>query len=141
MTAAPDKINLLGMSQDMLEQFFADFRVMNANDSGHELFVGELDEVKDAASEEWIRQLLLGVRGDNDDRTVSRTVAVTGLDYGELHHIEFVQEIVGKLEISLVDLVDQKHHLLLGGQRTAERAELDVLANVRHVVVSETAVL
>ena len=125
----------------LLEQLVTDLRVVNADDGGHEFCVRKLDEVEDATSEKGIGQLLFGVGGDDDHRTVGCLVAVTGLGHRELHDVELVQQIVGKLEVCLVDLVDQEHHLMLAGECPAKGAEPDVLADVGHVVVTEAAVL
>ena len=97
--------------------------------------------MEDAPPQERIGQLLLGVRGDDDDRTVDSPVDVAGLDHRELHDVELVQEVVGELEVRLVDLVDQEHDPSVAGERPAERPELDVLADVGDVVVAEPAVL
>ena len=45
----------------------------------------------------------------------------------ELHAVELEQQVVGELDVGLVDLVDQQHDPRRRRQRLAERAELDVL--------------
>jgi hypothetical protein len=51
------------------------------------------------------------------------------------------QDVVGKLEIRLVDLVDQQHVAVGSGKHPPERSELDVVANVRHIALTETGVV
>jgi hypothetical protein len=41
--------------------------VVDAHDAAHELRLGEVDEVEDAAAQEGVRQLLLVVAGDDHD--------------------------------------------------------------------------
>ena len=47
---------------------------------------------------------------------------VARLEDREAHLVELVQQVVRELEVGLVDLVDQQHVALLGGERAAERA-------------------
>ena len=58
----------------------------------------------------------------------------------ELHAIEFLQQIVGKLDIGLVDLVDQQHRPLVRDEGVPQLAALDVVADVRDALVAELAV-
>ena len=78
---------------------------------------------------------------DDHDRALLRDDLVAGLDDDEAHAIELVEQVVRELEVGLVDLVDEQHHALLRGERLAERAELDVAADVLHVAVAEARVV
>src|SRR5436189_235694 len=71
----------------------------------------------------------------------SMSSLVAGLADLEAHHVELLQEVVGELDVGLVDLVDEQHHSLRRRERAAERAELDVAADVLHVAVAESAVV
>ena len=44
----------------------------------------------------------------------SRLHRFAGLVDMELHAVELVQQVVGKLDVGLVDLVDQQHRALCG---------------------------
>ena len=66
---------------------------------------------------------------------------LAGLDDREAHLVELEQQVVGELEVGLVDLVDQQHVALLGGEGLAERPELDVVADVGDVAAAEAAVV
>ena len=46
----------------------------------------------------------------------------------------------GKLDVGLVDLVDQQHGLLVGGERLPQLAALDVVADVLEARIAELAV-
>ncbi len=48
----------------------------------------------------------------------------------ELHAVEFAQQVVGELDVGLVDLVDQHHRRLLGLRRPATGRPDDVVADV-----------
>jgi hypothetical protein len=65
--------------------------------------------VEDAAAEEGVGQLLLVVAGDDDHRAQGGHHLVAGLDDAEAHAVELVEEIVGELQVGLVDLVDEEH--------------------------------
>ncbi len=63
--------------------------------------------MKEAAAEKGVGQLLLVVGRDEHDRPVPRRHRLASLVDEELHPIELEQQVVGKLDVSLVDLVDQ----------------------------------
>ncbi len=65
--------------------------------------------MEEAAPQERVGQLLLVVGGDHHDRPFARRHALAGLVDVEAHAVEFLQQIVGELEVGLVDLVDQQH--------------------------------
>jgi len=90
---------------------------------------------------ERVRQLLLVVRRDEHDGPLLRDHLVARLDDVEAHLVELAQEVVRELEVGLVDLVDQQHVTLGRRERLAERAELDVAADVGHVAGAEAAVV
>ena len=113
---------------------------MNLDDPGERLLVGEADVVEEAAAQEGVRQLLLVVRGDDDDRPVPGADRLAGLVDEEFHPVEFLQQVVRELDVGLVDLVDQQHQPAVGGERPPERAGADVVADVVHARVAELAV-
>jgi hypothetical protein len=51
------------------------------------------------------------------------------------------RQVVGELDVGLVDLVDEQHHTLRRLERATQCAHVDVLADVAHVVVPEAAVV
>ena len=65
---------------------------------------------------------------------------LAGLVDEELHAIEFLQQIVGELDVGLVDLVDQQHDLPVGREGVPQLAALDVVADVVEARVAELAV-
>jgi hypothetical protein len=89
---------------------------MHFDDRPHGVGVGKPDVVKKAAPQESVGQLLFVIRSDNDDRSPPRFDRFAGLVDEELHAIEFLQQVVRKLDISLVDLVDQQHRPLIGNE-------------------------
>ena len=86
--------------------------------------IGELDEIEDAAPQEGVGQLLLVVRGDDHHRAMLGGDLFAGLDDGEAHLVELAQQVVRKLQIGLVDLVDEQHVALRRRERfgRADRA-------------------
>jgi hypothetical protein len=55
----------------------------------------------------------------------------------ELHAVEFVQQIVGKFDVGLVDLIDQQHRLNIDGERLPQLALDDVIADVVHSRIAQ----
>ena len=82
---------------------------MHLHDRAHGLRVREADVVEEAAAQERVGQFLLVVGGDHHDRPPPRLDGFAGLVDEELHAVEFEQQIVGELDVRLVDLVDQQH--------------------------------
>ncbi|GJE68747.1 hypothetical protein CHKEEEPN_0266 [Methylorubrum podarium] len=113
---------------------------MHLDDGLQRLGVGEPDVVEEAAAQEGVRQLLLVVRGDDDDRAVFRADRLAGLVDVELHPVEFGQQVVGELDVGLVDLVDEQHRPGRGGERLPQLAAADVVRNVRDPRVAELRV-
>ena len=75
------------------------------------------------------------------DRPLLRDNLLARLHDREAHFIEFAQQVIRKLKIGLVDLVDEQHVALRRHERLAERTELDVATNVTDVPASEAAVV
>ena len=55
----------------------------------------------------------------------------------ELHAIELAQQVVGKLDVGLVDLVDEQHRLHRRLERLPQAALHDVVADVAHFLFAE----
>ena len=65
---------------------------------------------------------------------------LAGLVDVELHAIKFLQQIVGELDIGLVDLIDQQYRPLFGHEGVPQLAALDIVANVPDPFVAELAI-
>jgi hypothetical protein len=113
----------------------AELEQIHAEDFDQLGLAGEADETKNAASQEGVGQLFFVIAGDDDDRrrlapvvlpehapVFARLIGVELLD-GELLLVKLVQQVVGKIDVSLVDLVDEHYRLALTAQRLAEWAE------------------
>ena len=71
---------------------------------------------------------------------IGRCFALTslaGLVDEELHAIEFLQQVVRKLDIGLVDFVNQEDRLLVGLERLPDLASVNVVGNVVYLVVAK----
>ena len=126
--------------QGLLDEAVLDARVVHIDDALQRLGVGELDVVEEAAAQERVRQLLLVVRRDDHDRPPHGLHGLAGLVDVELHPVEFGQQVVGELDVGLVDLVDEQHRALGRGERLPELAAPDVVADVRDPRVAELRV-
>ncbi len=113
---------------------------MHVDDALHRVAVGKADVVEETAAQKGVGQFLLVVRGDHDDRALARDDRLLQLVDKELHAVELEQEIVGELDIRLVDLVDQQHRRLVSHEGVPQLARLDVVGDVVHPLVAELAV-
>ncbi|MNG90691.1 hypothetical protein D3C79_495910 [compost metagenome] len=103
---------------------------MHVDDLLQGVAVGEGNVVEEAAAQERVRQLFLVVGGDDDDRALPGLDGLVDFVDVELHLVEFLQQVVGELDIGLVDLVDQQDHPLVGLEGFPELALLQVVAHI-----------
>ena len=113
---------------------------MQPHDLGQNLRFRKADVVEETAAQKRVRQFLFVVRSDDDHRPVDRAHRLAGLVDVKLHPVEFLQKVVWKLDIGLVDLVDQQHHAGRGVERLPEFALLDIVAHLMHPRLAQLAV-
>ena len=103
---------------------------MHVHNLLHGVGVGEFDVVKKAAAQKCVRQFFFIVRGNEHQRPVfgfdqlARFVAV------KLHAVDLAQQVVRKLNVSLVNLINQQRHRRIGGEGLPQHALDDVVVNV-----------
>ena len=68
---------------------------------------------------------------------MSRLHELTGLVDEEFHPVEFAQQVGRKLDVGLVDLIDQEHGLDVAEKRLPDAAAHDVVAYVLDAVITE----
>ncbi len=107
---------------------------MHLDDLVHRLGIGKLDVMEEAAAQEGIRQLFFIVGGDDQDWALLSLDRFACLIDKKLHAIEFEQQIVRKLDVSLVDFVNQQHRPLRCNESIPQFAALDVVADIGHAV-------
>ena len=93
--------------------------------------------MEEAAAQEGVGQFLLIVRGDDDDRPLSRADRLARFIDVELHTVEFLQQVVREFDVGLVDLVDQQDRRFFGRERLPQLAALDVVGDVVNPLVAE----
>ena len=113
---------------------------MDVDDFLHRLAIRKLDIVEEAAAQEGVGQFLLVVGGDDHDRPFRRLDRLLGLVDMEFHAVEFLQQIVGKFDVRLVDFVDQQHWQFGSSERLPQFSLADIVGNVVDAFVAELAV-
>ena len=114
--------------------------MVDVDDLLHGVRLGEADVVEETAAEKGVRQLLLVVRGDEDDRPLLGPDGLLRLVDVELHAVEFQEQVVGEFDVRLVDLVDQEDRRVIGLEGVPQLALLDVVLDVLDPLVAELAV-
>ena len=82
---------------------------MHLDDRPHGVGIGKADVVEEAAAQECVGKLLFVVGRDDHDRPPASLDGLAGFVDEEFHAIELLQQVVGELDVGLVDLVDQQH--------------------------------
>src|SRR5262245_4937972 len=113
---------------------------MHVDDGAHGVGVGEANVREEAAAQERVGQFLFVIRRDDDDRPTARLDRLARFVDEKLHAVEFLKEVVGELDVGLVDLVDQEHGALVRHKRVPELAALDVVADIVDARVAKLAV-
>src|SRR5262249_28131854 len=129
--------NVIKDGQGLAHEFVLQTGKMHIDDLLHRRAVGKANVMKKAAAQKGVRQLFLIVRGDDDDRAVSSLNRAPRLVDIEFHAVELEQQVVGELDIGLVDLVDQKDRGLLRLEGFPQLARHDVIGNVVHPLIAE----
>ena len=114
---------------------------MYANNLGHQAFIRELNIVENAPAQKGIRQLFFRIRCDNDDRALVCPHSTACFRNIKFHLIQLPQQIIGKLQVCLVDLINEQYHLLVTGKRLSQLAEFHILFNLLNVSHAHLAVI
>src|SRR5262249_7278876 len=120
--------------QSLPHQFVLQIRKVHIDDPLHRLAVRKADVMEKAAAEKGVGKLLFVVRSDDDDRAVSGLDRAARLVDVELHTVEFEQQIVGKLDVGLVDLVDQQHGRIRSLKRLPKLSRHNIVGDVVHAL-------
>ena len=115
--------------------------VVGVDNVGHHVLAGEGDIVEDAPAQEGVGQLFLRVGGDDDDGALLGGDGLFGLGDVELHLVQLPQQVVGELQVGLVDLVDEEDDLLVGGEGPPQLAQRNQFLDVIHPFAAELAVV
>ena len=92
--------------------------------------------MKETTAQKRVWQFLFIVRGDDDDRAVGGADRFARLIDMELHPIEFLQKVVRKFDVGLVDLINQKDDFFIGLKRLPELTFFDVVFHVMDAFVA-----
>src|SRR5262249_21246380 len=115
--------------------------VMYMYDLGHQVAAWESDVVKDATPQEGIGEFFFCIRRNDDDSPLLRYNALVRLENVKMHLIEFIEQVVGKLDIGFIDFVDEHYHLFVCRKRLPETAEPDITFNVRHIAIAKARIV
>ena len=126
--------NLVELSERCGQQFLLYAGVVHFDDLLERVHLGKPDIVKEASTQERVGQFFFVVRSNDHDRTMARLDRLAGLVDKELHLIEFLEQIVRELDVSLVNLVDQQHDLFVGVKRLPQLAFADVISDVMYAL-------
>src|SRR4029077_17006007 len=126
--------------QGFRDQASLDVWEMHVDDGAHGVRIRKLDVVEKAAPQEGIGQLFLVVGRNNNDGAVPGLDVLVRFVNIKLHAIEFLQQVIGELDVGLVDLIDQQHGPLAHGEGLPQLALADIVADVGDAGVTELAI-
>ncbi len=120
--------------QGLADEAWRDLGEVHVDDGLHRLLVGKVDVMEKAATQEGVGQFLFVVGGDHDHWAMTGTNGLAGFIDMEFHAVEFLEQIVGKLDVGLVNLVDQQNHPLVTGEGLPQLAGTQVVGHVLHAL-------
>src|SRR5437870_12948002 len=100
--------------------------MMHMHNLYHQVTSWESDVVKDTAPQEGIGEFFFRIRRDEVNRPVFRHNTLVRLENIKIHLVEFVQQVVGKLDVRFVNFVNEQHHLCVCSKRLPETSEPDI---------------
>ena len=118
------------------QQLFLQTGEVHVHNLLHHRRIGELDVVEETAAQKRVGQFFFIVGRDEHQW------AVLGLDQlacfitVELHAVEFAQQVVGELDVGLVNFVNQQCHRLVGREGLPQHTLDDVVVDVLHLVAT-----
>src|SRR3546814_6474212 len=83
---------------------------MHIHNGLHRFPVREFDIMEETAAQESIRQFLLIIRCDDDDRAFLCLLCLASLVDVEFHAVELLEQVIRELDVSLVDLISSEEH-------------------------------
>ena len=113
---------------------------MHVHDLLHGGGVGKLDVVKKAAAQKCVGQFFFIVGGDEHQRPVLGADQFAGFVAVKLHAVDFAQQVVWKLDVRLVDFVNQQGDRLVCREGLPQHALEDVVMDVLDLLVAQLRV-
>src|SRR3546814_5840352 len=98
---AGDITNFIEDVHCLAHQDFLDAGEMHIHNGLHRFPVREFDIMEETAAQESIRQFLLLIRCDDDDRAFLCLHCLACLVDVELHAVEFLEQVIRELDVSL----------------------------------------
>lgn len=100
----------------------------------HQLSVREFNVVEYTTPQESIGKLFLSIARDDCYRPVDGFNGLISLRNIEAHFIQFIEKVIGKLNVSLIYLVDEKHYLFRRSEGLSQFAQLYILLDVGNIL-------
>jgi len=116
--------------QRLRQQIPFQVREVHFDNLFHGVFVGEPDVMKEAAAQEGVRQFLFIIGGNDDQRPMYRAHHFARFIDIKFHAVEFAQQVVGELDIGLVDFIDQQDLRLVGSKCLPQDTLDDVVVDI-----------
>ena len=114
---------------------------MHTDNLGHQLLIWERNIVKNTAPQESVRQFLFRVGGDDHNGPLLCPDGPSCFRDVKFHSVQLPQQVIGKFQICLINLIDQQDRLVLAGERLAQFSKLHVLLHLVHARKTQLAVI
>jgi len=116
---------------------------VNLNDLSHHVRLWKGNVMEIAAAQERIGQVLFGIGSDNNDGPVFRLYGLVDLNDIEFHLVQYIEHIVLKISICLINFIDQQDYLFVCNKGLAYFAHSDVVFDIAHISagISKAAVI
>src|SRR5690606_7943885 len=130
------KEGVQGAGQDVAAQI----GVVHGHDLFHGLALGKADVMEETAAQEGVGQVFFVIGSNDDQGTMTSLDGLASFVNMKLHAVQFLQQVVGELDVGLVDFVDQNNSGLFGLKGLPQRALHNVVANVADFFIAQLGV-
>ena len=96
--------------------------------------------MKEAAAQEGVRQFFLIIGGDDNQRACLGLNGFAGLVNKKFHPGEILEQVIGELDVGLINLINQQNDAPFMGKSFPEFAAVNIVFNIFDAFIPELAI-
>ncbi len=117
----------------MLDEVAVQIRKVNIQYLAHHVRFGKSNVMEITAPQEWIGQVFFSIGGDDNHRPGDCLYGLVDFDDVKFHLVQYIEHIILKIRVGLIDFVNQQNRSLGSGKGLADLAHLNVLLDIADI--------